>query len=447
MNIKTLFNKNNIKQTLLNTAYMLFLLLLFLKFTTQICSTYSYESWVGSEWLINYQGGFVRRGFIGEILFFFAKHFNINLAWTIKIFCLLCYAAVSAFFINAFIKKSYSLYILPLCFFLGTHILDGMYWHKRDYMMFIFLIAILWVFTKINKTTVKFLIINILLIVALQIHEVLGFFVIPFLFLLYFNEYGKKGILQSIALSFVFLLPSICTFLLTLKYHGNLEIAQTIWNSWVAVANLNAAELTKYSHGALSAIALTCEYVFAIHLKINYLNSDRSVSSIVFWAMIIPLVYYIVTNALLVFRKNESIFTNRDKTVLSSVLIFQLICLLPCFSVLSCDLGRIIFYWIASSFVIFLLISKEKIANLFPAGYVRFIEKINRGLTNILHPTKTTVALLMMFTGIPVFGFNFPSIIISSMIYNVLRMISILLSALKVDEILTILFDFFLNIF
>ena len=42
-------------------------------FIFQIIKFYSfyseYSSWQYVEWLINYQGGFVRRGFIGEILF------------------------------------------------------------------------------------------------------------------------------------------------------------------------------------------------------------------------------------------------------------------------------------------------------------------------------------------------------------------------------------------
>ena len=33
----------------------------------------NYSDWQYSDWLINYEGGFVRRGFIGEILYFFHK--------------------------------------------------------------------------------------------------------------------------------------------------------------------------------------------------------------------------------------------------------------------------------------------------------------------------------------------------------------------------------------
>ena len=39
-----------------------------------------------SEWLINYQGGFTKRGLIGEICFQIAKYFNLNLRFIIFLF-------------------------------------------------------------------------------------------------------------------------------------------------------------------------------------------------------------------------------------------------------------------------------------------------------------------------------------------------------------------------
>ena len=41
--------------------------------------TYLNDSWTIGEWLINYQGGFVRRGFIGEIIYILASSSNLSL--------------------------------------------------------------------------------------------------------------------------------------------------------------------------------------------------------------------------------------------------------------------------------------------------------------------------------------------------------------------------------
>ena len=42
--------------------------------------------WTISEWLINYQGGFTRRGLIGEIVFQFSTFFSITFRETILLF-------------------------------------------------------------------------------------------------------------------------------------------------------------------------------------------------------------------------------------------------------------------------------------------------------------------------------------------------------------------------
>ena len=39
-----------------------------------------------SEWLINYQGGFTRRGLVGEICFKIASFFDLNLRFVIFLF-------------------------------------------------------------------------------------------------------------------------------------------------------------------------------------------------------------------------------------------------------------------------------------------------------------------------------------------------------------------------
>ena len=39
-----------------------------------------------TEWVINYQGGFVRRGLIGELVFQISNLFNLNLRFTFLIF-------------------------------------------------------------------------------------------------------------------------------------------------------------------------------------------------------------------------------------------------------------------------------------------------------------------------------------------------------------------------
>jgi hypothetical protein len=139
-------------------------------------SPYAYEGWLVSEFLINYQAGFVRRGLLGEILLFFAKNFNINVEWTVKIFCALCFIICCIFFVKLFMKKKYSLYILPLCFFLGGVVLSD-HWIRKDYMFFCFFIPVLWFYSNQHLSlTIKLIAINILSVFIILSHEVFVFF-------------------------------------------------------------------------------------------------------------------------------------------------------------------------------------------------------------------------------------------------------------------------------
>ena len=417
-----MFDTKRRKLTLLNIVCCIFVFaLLYRLLVEQLFTNYHrYEDWQISEFLINYQGGFVRRGLTGEILLFFTKNFNIDIIWTIKIFCLLCFAAVCAFFVRAFLKKGYSLYILPLCLFLGGGIV-GDSWIRKDYLFFCFFVPVFWLYSKHNLSTiVKFVSINILAIGITLSHEVFAFFSLPVLFLLLSNQNKGKGFIASCGISFLYLLPSITAFLFTLVKNGNIEIARTIWDSWTPYFDYE----TKKIGSSVKALALASDETFFRHLRLNFTYTNKNIISFWIWLITFPVIYYIATNTLLVFRKNKNVFTEEDKTILSSVLLFQFVCLLPLFTILSCDYIRVIFYWIASSFAIFLLVPKDTLKNLFPLWFVAIVQRFNTFLITILSPTKTALVFLMMFVGISAFFCVIESTYKSTMLYNILWILS-----------------------
>ena len=413
----------SLKWTLWNAIFVLFLLSLLVQFSKQLFSTYGYESWHISEFLINYQGGFVRRGLTGEILFFFVKNFNLDVEWTIKIFCLACAIAVCAFFVKSFLNKGYTLYLLPLCFFLGNGVFNHD-WIRKDYLFFCFLIPILWLCNKDRLSFgIRIPVINILSVLIIFSHEVFAFFSLPLLFLLFFDRFKSKGIARSALLSLLCLSPGIFAFSLCVVFHGNQETAQGIWGSWMSLLNRETSSASDMG-GAVTAIGWSSVFAVLKHIGNNFFSLDQRISGLLVWTVTFPAVYYIATNALRVFKKREDDFTRRHKTVLSSVLVFQLLCLSPVFMVLSCDYIRVFFYWTASSFTLFLLLPLEKIESLFPACLFSFAERINKVLADILPPSRAVLALLMMFIGITPFGFNALGAIHTTMSYNVLSLLS-----------------------
>ena len=65
--------------------YYLSILLFFCVFYLQHKHAVGNDSTI-SEWLINYSGGFTKRGIIGQFCIYFAKYFDLNLRDSILIF-------------------------------------------------------------------------------------------------------------------------------------------------------------------------------------------------------------------------------------------------------------------------------------------------------------------------------------------------------------------------
>jgi hypothetical protein len=212
-----------------------------------------------------------------------------------------------------------------------------------------------------------------------------------------------------------------------LIFHGNQETAHEIWNSWSNVLSLETSEMGK----AISAIGWASGNAFRSHIKQNFLSADYDVSSLLVWMITFPAVYYIATNTLSAFKKREDDFTCRHKTALSSVLIFQLLCLVPMFTVLSVDYIRVFFYGIASSFVIFLLMPTEKIESLFPNFFSRAVKHLNDAMARVVPPSKTNLALLILLIGITPVGFSITRAFNTTMLGNILYLFSFPLVQMK----------------
>lgn len=80
--------------------------------------------------------------------------------------------------------------------------------------------------------------------------------------------------------------------------------------------------------------------------------------------------------------------------------------LIPMFTVLSCDAGRVVLYWLSSSFIFFLLIPREVLKCIFPQYFFRGITKIEQKIDILLPPTKGFMALLALVITISPVGFH-----------------------------------------
>jgi hypothetical protein len=406
------------------------LAVLVVKFFLQVIYRFFVNPYVNctSEFLINYQGGFVRRGLPGQILFLLSENFSIDVFLAIRIFTLICMLLVCTFFVVSFKKGNYALYILPCCFFLGAHLMISGLWMNKDYFMICTLIAIFWIHNRTKwRYGIQLLLINLLGIIVLLSHESFAFFALPVLFLLVLHRYKDKtrSVFRAASFATLSLLPCIGVFLTVCMFHGAPGTCDIILNSW------NLPDINRILPVAVQWIDVDALSAIKMVLNWNFLTVEDRVIAGSIWLITFPVVYYILTQFLLVFRKHPNSFTVKQQTQLSAVILFQAICLAPAFIFLFRDTLRVYCFWSLSSYAIYLLTSSDTLDKIFPAKYQNIAEKINVRFSQILPPSKTIMVILMMTVGINLISFSIRETYWTSLLYQLLSFFYLVVRGFK----------------
>ena len=422
------------KETQISIFYSLFVLILLFKFIQQITMVYPKDYWPLTDWLVNYQGGFVRRGLAGEFLLRLYNYFGLNTYSMILFLSIIIYLAVIIFFSKSFLKNGYSIFILPFVFFLGDPILND-FWIGTDNL--IILIFILIIYLAIRKSNFKFLHINLLLIIGLLVHETIAFICFPILLLILINEYNytvklNKGhfSIKFIAFPIIKIFPSILIFFSCIYYHGSESIANAIWNSWKSIIFPRHVLDSNQFPGVIRSLPWSLSRGLSI-TYINLKDFSDGVYGPIAWILILVLVYYLLINIndlnfkILKYHPTKQF----NKANISNILILQFISITPLF-ILGWDYGRWIFYWVCSSFAIILLIPDEKLNNLTPKFIKIISTKINNFLDSLLGKYHDLTLFITLIIGFPRFSWSLWASLESSPLILFLRYISFIIQKL-----------------
>ena len=124
---------------------------LLLKFVTNFNEyQFQFEHWGYADWLINFEGGFVRRGILGQVILCMYRWFDIDIGQTLHIVSLLTTLALIALVIAIFIRKKLSVLILPTVIMLGTFAINEIASFRRDQLMLLILFFIFYFYKKVN---------------------------------------------------------------------------------------------------------------------------------------------------------------------------------------------------------------------------------------------------------------------------------------------------------
>ncbi|SOD14990.1 hypothetical protein [Pedobacter xixiisoli] len=408
------------KNILINISFFAFVVILLNRFIKHILTGYTKDSWGITEFLINYQGGFVRRGLLGEILLSIYNTTGISPYSIIISTCILAYIALATFFVRSIIKQGYPLVFLPFVFFLGNPIINNFWVRKDVILVLLFIAAIYWADKKSNISLIFY---NLFLSIALLIHESIGFFCLPILCLLLCKEELKQpnGYFKTILTSIYKLVPSILVFLCVIYFKGSKLVADKIWDSWKLISFPFDTYVVNEPPTAVDGISWTTIHGLRYTLK-NLVAFESGIYIPLAWFLTLVAIYYVLTNtSTLNFRLlNYTPKRKFDKSIVSATLLFQFLAVSPLF-ILGCDYGRWVFFWATSSFALILIIPQEKLLTILPKLAFSASEKINTFLSKYLN--SKIVLLLCLIIGFPGFSWNLNSVVNSSFIVMLLKSI------------------------
>lgn len=325
---------------------------------------YDYLMWDISDWFINYEGGFVRRGLPGQILLEFYRIHPYNVRLLILIINIVSSLLLLIIICRMFNRKGWSNAILPLggCFlwiFMDI-------WARKDMLLLIITYFIFSHYKKYEEQrNVCSLICFILLsIINILIHEASFFFTIPIMMVYsttaLYNRQQQRITINTFLKQFLPFVPAVITMTLVCLFKGDRQLPKTIWHSWFEVFQAypdsahTMSELQQKIGDGVGALSWKTIETMKFHLRVNSvggLPTDDYIYmavSIILWIWMMLGNYYVVTRLNTVYFRKEPMAQHTELEI-SNTLLTQFLFMLPMFTILSCDFGRTIPYWIFTS--------------------------------------------------------------------------------------------------
>jgi hypothetical protein len=333
-----------IKNNKILLTYFLYLILGFVFFLTFHLNEFPIR-YTFTDWLINYEGGFVRRGLLGQIVFELSKLLNIQIKFLILIFQISIYLIYFLIFFLLLSKRETNFFWLliifsPISFLYPMAELEAL--GRKD----IFVITSFLIFSIINYKSLSSLLFSFIFIFTLSclIHEITFFYIFHYLFVFYVKN--KIFINQKLNIKhyLVFFLSLGILLYLNLYLH-NFVIIEDIVNSY------NYENLTALS-GSFSHISPTIDSVFfKTFSNINIVSIARY--GFLILISTIPFIYFIKIKS-----DYENKYFNFQNIFISIILLS-----IPLYSLIF-DWGRIIYINYNFFIIIIIFIFNSNLINI-----------------------------------------------------------------------------------
>ena len=407
--------KNYIKSISWERVFAWFVFLLFIRFLFDRLragysiimgkSTIDYSTFDISDWLINYEGGFIRRGIMGQILWEFEQINLYDVRIAITIICFATSIVILVLTYRIFKEEGWSILIIPTGFIFGFTIfgLGG----RRDLISLMLTYLIFFFFKKVNTHTGKkvlwWVLFYFISVLQILIHEASFFYTFPILILFLFqkNRNNQLELRTNCMACLIQFMPIIVTMAIVCFFKGDQKTAEIIWNSWNNIfANYPYQGDTTIIGAGVDALSWGTQETFINHLRAGYIGvNSPSFLRIPIVIFNLFAAYFLVSRIntidMGIFRKKQM-----DNVFMSNIVLVQFVAMIPMFTVLSCDWGRTIPYWLLTSLFFYHIFRNDKIEIMHYLTNTSQMIQYNISSISILR-NKYTYILLVLLSPIP----------------------------------------------
>jgi hypothetical protein len=336
-----------------------------------------------TEWLISYDGGFVRRGLWGEIIFGISNILKLSPSVVTVGLSTLTYVCAVIFAIR-WLSQNLPRYLLLSPLLLGMPVYSNFMVRKDVLVIVLFVISAFALRFKDWRT--RFFALNGTAILAMLTHESFLFFAIPFLILNAHRSllnHSRDNIRARIANGLLFMSPTLLVATFVFSAKGSPDVAVAISNHWDSFLKDNFPSYCCFN-GPTSAIE-TIGWSTRKYISFSSSILNDFAAGIIYvpaaWLVTICLASYIVLATWTASPKSSEArsFNSLD------VFIFQIIFILPLF-VVGFDWGRFIFMYMASSVAILKLSERGDI-------YVPKLWKLGKIGESVYRPNYLPIVL------------------------------------------------------
>ena len=330
------FRKKNFDTKFKNIFFLISILLYIFHLyllTSEFPTKYTY-----TEWLINYEGGFIKRGLTGQIAILISKFFALNLKYSILVIQITGYL-IYFYIYYLFIKKInlnffwYCILLSPLLFNYPLFELEAL--GRKD----IFIISSFLIFCIIkHKSKISILFyFFIFFTISTLIHEITIFYIFHYLYIIYLKillldeklNYKNIFFISILTLSLIFLIMHV-------SRSANIEQMINVYNN----------ELITTSSGSISWLKPSFEQILSSTIdQISIFSILRYI--FIYFITLIPFILFIK-------NKNNSLqFLN-----INLILILSVMLTIP-MHLLIYDWGRIAYFYFNFLIIVFIFITSN----------------------------------------------------------------------------------------